>query len=311
MSEEGLVYAEGERVTYRASGLGGCEKALVAARLNYDASPPPQKLLEVFEAGHKAEAEFYAKHDTHYTGYQEVVQIEVAPGVYVRGHIDGLVKTPPTWPRIVSEIKSQSDDEFKKWKPAAFVTSPLWKKYTWQFSVYMWAAGNPQGGPAKLELARVNRETGDSEIHVYSVPWHDLDEIRQRVLRIEALAELELLPSCDEEGEWGCPYWKQFHRGEEKEWVVEEDDELDEAAALHKMLQGEEKEAAKRVADSRKRIIKILGERVDIHTTGGYDVKVLEIETKEHMVKGSKSTRLVIERRKGHDDGRRVVEEDG
>lgn len=297
-----------QKIVYRASSLGYCDKALVAARLNHTPSPAPAKLQATFDAGHDAET--WVNTQLHLTYQQDSVRLDI-PGTdaCVIGHIDGLEALPPPLLRV-AEIKSQSPREYDRWTEDSWTRDPLWRKYAWQVSVYMHATGNARGDRAELALVRVRRpgpcdcdpDPGSSYIHktdcnsdhrftvrVYTKPFHTLPEIYARVQYLEELAANELLPACTANNAFGCPF---FHLHEDDtEWL--DDDEIDEACEDYAEARTDRDLADARVKVAKERLTKILGGPRKVQTRR-YRVTYAEVEVKEHVVKASKQQRLTV-----------------
>lgn len=285
MSEHRMVYFDHDlnRVCYRASSFGGCDRALVAARLDYDPAAPPEALQRIFDAGHEAEEWLTANH-VQVDHAQETVTLDVGE-VSIVGHIDGYRDG-----RVV-EIKSQSPAEYERWTPDSWTEDPLWRKYAWQTSIYMHALG------CGLELVRVRRPTEEHlepefSHHFYEKPFHTVAEIYDRVALIERYARDESLPSCTTTRLYGCPYY-QFHEGPE----LIEDTLLDEACHYYRMLQTEAKELDAKIKAAKERVMGALGERGEVETLGGWKVKQTTFEKKGYEVKARTETRLTVTER--------------
>lgn len=273
--ERAMVYEDDGTIVYRASSFGGCDTALVAARLNYPASPPPGKLQQVFDAGNAAEGWVNEK----LIRQQEEFRMDIGPGVQIRGHIDGMDPHPAA--HRVIEIKSQSALMFDSWSEDSWTTDPLWVKYAWQVSIYSHAFG------AAVDVWRLDRGTRAISKHSVS-PFHTMDEIVARVRHLEGLAREMILPECTAKS-WGCPYY-QLH--EQDEAVA--DEELDEACSYYKFTQDKEKVAKRQVAEAKQRVIEVLRGRPKVSTFGGYSVKLSTFKKDEYTVKASEQTRLTI-----------------
>ncbi len=296
MSDEPMVYEGSSAIVYRASSLGFCDRALVAARLGYPALPPPAKLQQTFDAGHQAEAWAISSDGPLNVRYaQDPVQLTIPgtdPPVVLQGHLDGLKDLPPPL-AVVVEIKSQSPDMYDRWTEDAWTTDDLWVKYAWQVSVYMWAAGNARGGNAELDVVRVRRP-GEGELYQYTVhhyarPFHSLDEIYARVRSIEQYAREGQLPACDKGEQWGCPYM-QLH--DQREVVM--DDDLDDACRWYARAKADTKNAKAAEDEARRALLEVLGERKDVLTFGGYSVKYTTYKTREKVIPPGEQTRLTV-----------------
>jgi hypothetical protein len=237
--ERPVVFSEARGTVYRASGLGGCLNALVAARKGYDAIPPPTMLQSVFARGHEAEIQVVQRaveEGTDITNRQEVVELVVTeqPKVVVRGHLDGRIGDR------IAEIKSQDQqhwDMFEKWG---------WERgwfpqYKWQVSVCMIAAN------AECYLIRYNRETEQWKWSIVREPFYSESEIISRVIGIEQLAKGQLNQVCEWK-KWGCGYCHLF-----EDPPLDHDDELTELAQEYRLafLQLKEDQARVEVLKAR------------------------------------------------------------
>jgi hypothetical protein len=282
---------EDGKVVYRASALGMCTRALVAARQGYEQQPPPAKLQEVFDAGHRAEEDFFARLSV----FDEVVQqqlevsLPITSRITVVGHLDGLRISAPKGAEVI-EVKSQSDDMWHDWKPKFWTEDALWKKYAWQISVYYHATQ-----AQTITVYRYNRTTCMVAAETYHRAFHDLAEIRDRVLNIESLALDQDLPDCKENA-WGCPFG-YLH----KELEPVDEPRLEELIKDYYLL--------KRVKDANDRemvrikglITECLAGRPKVLLVSGVTVSRSEYVTKAHEVKESKSVRLTITKPKERD----------
>jgi hypothetical protein len=265
-----VVNVYSDRVEYRASGLGSCLTALVAARTGYSAAPPPPKLQSIFDMGNMLEDVAIAKMvDTGWSveGQQLEVRLEVAPDVYVVGHIDGLGLMPdllvaelawagtPYPPDVVFDVKSQGEST---WNELDRVDDPwalpLFAGYLWQFSVYSLALDLPP------IVVRIHRETED--IEVLPVPLdrlYSMDDIRARVLEVETQADTGELPACTE-FRFGCPYYYLHSMWQTEEVWPEVNDQNVYDALLrdYRDAQIREEDAAKDKATARQALIDAL-----------------------------------------------------
>jgi hypothetical protein len=295
-------------VGYRASALGMCDKALVLARLGYEPSPVNKKLQAVYESGHKAEEWFRTTGNAKGVNFaQDSIRLDVPDtNASIVGHIDGL-RQPTAGLRLVVEIKSQSTHLFAAWTDDAWHHDPLWKKYAWQVSAYLWGVGNGHGGPAELQLVRIRRPEhpdDDYQIHTsnYFKPFHSLNDLYERVWRIEQQTDL---PTCDTP-QFGCPYWT-FH----EEAEVVEDDDLDRACAHLKMAEKCAEMAEMEVKDAKEAVKTVLADRYEsvegktaVSTLGGFSVKLTTFEKKAYDVKARHvdartETRLTVTKGEG------------
>lgn len=228
MSEEGelggdnrpIRYVEqvdgGEKVVYRASSLGACERALVAAANGYAPSPKPDWFQEVLDEGSAAESLINAMWEDK-SGYPTVAdqhEVELEIGeidgrlIVVRGHIDGMA--PGTSPKL-REYKKFRDSTWQKFLQRGVECNV---NYPWQVSIYMHALGAEEcefvGGHAAFDEWSNNLSISEVYCHRLAQPPFSLKAIRQRVIRIERLIntgfdakEVDCQMSM-----YPCPYFK-------------------------------------------------------------------------------------------------------
>jgi hypothetical protein len=207
----------GAQATYRASALGGCRRALLAARQGMIPKPPPEKFTNeertgIFDRGEDAEdlvipmliEQGFAIHHQ-----QQEVELcfPSMPSVRVLGHIDALTEPGSKFlPAEVGqfthllEIKRFGAANWKKWIEGKFDAFP---QYAVQVAVYMHA----------LELADLcmvihNGETGDYDISWYERPPRELWELEALVAGIEE-ANSAGLPLSEVEctKNYPCPFY--------------------------------------------------------------------------------------------------------
>jgi hypothetical protein len=262
------VTAEG-KVEYRASALGGCDLALLAARLGYDAIPIREdaKILKVFEAGHRIEDEVLNEYfPTTVVQRQETVRLPITRNIDVVGHIDGFDTTDG----CIVEVKSQSQDawdlfEKKHWDAGLFL------KYKWQVSAYMWAHFGPfSHHPLKLirALRDENQEwTGEYTASYVDYPFYSIAQIRERILRIELAAQTGvLIAECTPS--FPCPY---FYLHEEIDRDMIDDESV--CALAREYVEAKQTEAiAKGKKANVKKALRIAVEKDKYKTKDGYKI---------------------------------------
>lgn len=212
------VFDDG-RVEYRASALGGCDMALLAARLGYDAVPlnPNAKIMETFAAGHRIEEEVLATMPW-VTYRQQEIYLDVTEKIKVVGHVDGLEFGSDTH---LIEIKSQNLEEWERFRKERW-HGGFFPKYKWQVSAYMIAFEEP------LKLIRALRDkdgswTGTTDVSYVDEPFYSMADIRARVLRVEAAARTGVLNAeCTKS--FPCPY---FYLHDEIDRELIDDDTVD------------------------------------------------------------------------------------
>lgn len=191
-----IVYAEDGRWVYRASALGGCRTALVAARLGL----PP--VGGVPEAVRRAAADGWRWEEVVATEMalvrrQETVELAVSDDIFVRGHIDGLVVTDEgeLMCRLV-EVKTVSGEVGWRSLADALAAQPRWR-----LQIAAYAAGL---GLHRVRLVVVDRRTGERT--VLDGPAPDAAEVVERVREVEEIAASTSLPADADCGEPWCRY---------------------------------------------------------------------------------------------------------
>lgn len=231
------------RIEYRASALGGCDMALLAARLGYDAVPlkPDASIMKVFDRGKRIEFDYLQSH-RQIREMQQEIYLDITGRLKIIGHIDGYEAGN------IVEIKSQNRvawDEFesKHW------SAGLFPKYKWQVSCYMHAYEAP------LKLIRVlvddNGVAKEENISYVDEPFYSLSEIRARILRVEAAAATGVL-SAECNKMFPCQYF-YLHDEIDRELI---DDDTVEALAREYQAAGAEAKAARGKADMAKRALR-------------------------------------------------------
>lgn len=281
--DRAAVYEEDGKVYYRASSLGGCLTMLAAARQQLEAQPPSGKQLEIYEAGNDAEDWVLGNH-LMIGNLQEEVVLSVTKRISVVGHIDGEYVDgdyPAKLPIV--EIKSQSPDLFDVWTPDYWTEDELWKKYAWQVSAYMLAKGK------QLEMIRVRREEPliFQSVQTIEKPFHTLDEIRNRILTVEALAADSITPCTTPN--FFCPY-PYLHPQPEPI----EDTEMEGLVVEYLAAKSRVDTESSRVKAIKADIEKRLDGREKVLLLSGATISRSEFEVKEHTVKASRQVRVTV-----------------
>jgi hypothetical protein len=208
MSDRASVICTADRITYRASSFGYCIRRLVAARLGYDAKPPPARLQQAFDEGHELEPIILETLVEDYGWQLEQPQAEMSlhlgtgpdgRELYIDGHVDALGTQPggSHWMPVDAKAFAQStmDD---------FLASGLlaYPHYAWQQSAYCEGFGSD---PFCLPLW--NKATQQLTVKVYDTHPYTYDDIQERIYDIEERATApEALTDIECPGSWGCPY---------------------------------------------------------------------------------------------------------
>lgn len=268
------------RVVYRASALGGgCQKALVAARLEYAAMPPPKEMQDRFDEGHLHEPHVLEKMRREgwtIWGEQETVELQVTGRIVVRGHIDAKGAVDITSHEVkdvqanIVEVKTQSKDEWDGFERNGW-DHGFFPGYKWQLSAYMLATKLP------AVLVRKNRNSGQIKMEWVDEPFYSLVDIRKRVLEIEALASEGLPNECLPTVKYPCPYYylhtKELAVADAASLpVVVKDEELEELARVYVEAAAVSKREKERADQTKRAILRALDGRGKVETVGGVKI---------------------------------------
>jgi len=215
MSDAPIVTVEPGLIIYRASALGGCTRALYAARKQLDPKPPPEAFSNpegtgYFDRGHDAEDLVIDKLvDAGWTVYDRQGEYDLPVlepklmtdnRVIVRCYIDGKGTRPESEFEHLVEIKNFGPDNWAKWQAGSFAAFPL---YAMQFSVCLFAADCRDGA-----FVVRNNETGELSITIVETAPRELWEIETRVLQVEELHNMNAdLMGIECNLNYPCPYY--------------------------------------------------------------------------------------------------------
>lgn len=206
-------------VVYRASALGGCERALVAARVGATRHPVPAVIQNAFDEGHRNEPIIMGRFADDHTGQmrlipngenQRQVQIPViwsgkrktSQPIMVRGSLDGLaigVSGDLKGKKIVVDAKAFSTSNFDRMlrDPSKL---PFWDHYITQQMLYARGVGADWAVLAICEKLGGTVEP-ESRCHYH---WIDVageqgrwDEVVSKVRAVEKVAA-KILPRVEE-----------------------------------------------------------------------------------------------------------------
>lgn len=248
-------------VEYRASALGGCDMALLAARLGYDAIPlkVDSPIMKAFDRGNRIEDEVMAKM-VGITERQQEIYLDITNKLKVVGHIDGYHRLSDT----VIEVKSQRKEPWDLFKAYRW-NAGLFPKYKWQVSCYMHAYQAP------LRLIRVlvdeNGEQVEEDHSFVDEPFYSIAEIRARMLRVEATAATGVL-AAECQPTFPCPY---FYLHDEIDRELIDDEAVDALAHEYEDARADEKAAGGR-KDAVRRALREAVEQDRYRTTSGIRV---------------------------------------
>lgn len=194
-------------ISYRASALGGCPRALYAARMGYDAKSTPKQMQLVFDRGHEIENITKQILRQHYNidllRDQEEVTLTIGTvngkRVVVVGHIDGY-----TVETGINEIKGFGEDFLRKYVEQGVSAFP---RYKYQIACYCYAMDEPRWRYIVYDKDSDSDEFSADRLLIasFNTPPMPLHEIVERVLYIEKAAKESAIPDCT--NEYPCPYF--------------------------------------------------------------------------------------------------------
>jgi hypothetical protein len=232
---------------YRASAVGKlCERALWLARTGVPHSPPPANLQTAFVQSANGESVAIAMAEDRYymqvEGRQDTIQIEVAPGVEIRGSIDGYTKADETWLPGLVEVKCIRSEDWSK-RGRGVDLYPGWRE---QVNLYMKGLGYKFG---VLVMGRKDTEgvVDDIAYTNYEYDPRIYARIKNKVLAVEKAVAEGVSLGCDDE-KWGCPYW-QFHEGTQTDVEEIHDQQADTISNQIMRAQATKKETERKIAD--------------------------------------------------------------
>lgn len=213
---------------YRASAVGGCERALIAARSELDRVPPPASLQVKFDEGHAAEHAIMTRFAKDHPGFaidipesdDDQIEVELErtirwgdhyqeTQVIIRGHLDGLAVDPATGFAVVVDAKAFGPSFWKQLQSKGIKAFPY---YLSQMAVYMAATG-AQSAVLPVALKSEDGTVGpDNEVEYHWLTLEDVDieSVFDKIRRVEravGLGETQAeWPDCPPSSLWGCGY---------------------------------------------------------------------------------------------------------
>ncbi len=280
---------------YRASAVGYCEWALLAARMGMEPAAPPDEMQKVFSEGHDNEETilrlFYQQNKylssitAHAGGPDTSCELWIGNTILIRGHVDELAEHAPQSVFVLEAkavgkslwhefIKAIADlPTFDSAGGPVFVRGDslfdgtrltgLWEKYRDQLEVYMAATGATQA--ALIVGRKPDKVEGEERGLVEEIEWVWVTPDVQRLARIKTkIAIIEgrsrggvSLPGECPTQQYPCPYFYMLHPKKEKlQPITIEDDEL--AAAMRNYMEaGQDEKDAKKKKESAKAILDV------------------------------------------------------
>jgi hypothetical protein len=204
------------RVVYRASSVGGCERAFVAAARGMAKRPHPEWFQDVLDEGTNAEQsiiDMYLESGGDMVEGSEQDELELVimddedVVIVVRAHADG--RTPDG----VLECKKFRDSTWPRWKSVGCEVNA---NYPWQVATYLHALHQQGMDDAVVTMVggRFDVERGEVveiDLRFYNNPPIPLRAFKQKIARIERLIEEGFDPTdadvkCEEK-QYPCGYW--------------------------------------------------------------------------------------------------------
>lgn len=209
--QPGSRYVEGDQVVYRASGLGGCPRALAAWASGFEPAPPPAVMQNAFDEGTALEDRILevAGVSDGTTDRQREIDLSVGrvggKPVIVRAHIDGRY-TGTLIPMLV-ELKKFRDSNWVQWKKYGLDAFP---RYQWQISAEMHELGEEC---MFIVGHAVDGEITEVDTRVIGEPPISLIQIREKITMIEhSISGTGVDLKCDPI-QYPCP-WFFLHDGD-------------------------------------------------------------------------------------------------
>ena len=209
-----IAYQEGDLSIYRASGSGSCLTALVAAKLGYEEARTKYVADILNNAAREGNLHedsvvntLKEEHGWRAWGSQDIMEHQVIPRVFVRGHIDGFCKPPKAQKDRLLEVKTMSKDRFKKWMSLGAnartrLLSDEFESYAYQISWYM-----IHYNMSAMYVVK-NRDSGLLDISEIKTPPIDLKTLKKKIIAAEMWFKRGELPPCETEGgsKFFCPF---------------------------------------------------------------------------------------------------------
>lgn len=253
----GIAYQEGKTSVYRASGIGSCLTAIVAAKLGHEEARTNfagKVMTDAAREGTMHEPHIIETLEVEYGwkiwGSQDSCEYQVMPHTIIRGHTDGICQPKGMRKERGLEVKTMSKDRFKKWvrlgdDARSRLMSGEFDTYAWQVSVYMWATGLPFMYVVK------NRDSGKLDISEIATPIIDKKQIRAKVMEAQRWALKGEIPPCAaaSDSQFFCPF--PYLHEDTSGFGMEDDDVTPIESATLALIEGmaaKYKDLAKQVA---------------------------------------------------------------
>lgn len=209
--DHAIVRVTDAGVFYRASALGGCFRALWAARNGFEPKDPPDAMQAIFDRGHEIEDIVLARMESDgWTIYDRQKEVIVPvpgtdPPCFIVGHIDahgqppeGLNATDPEAHLFehVVEVKGFGRSYMDQYRQHGLNGFP-----TYKIQAGAYAIGSP--------CADIAFSVYDKESDSYSVQFIENEvpewQLHALVLAVEEMTRKQEIPSCT--NVYPCPYY--------------------------------------------------------------------------------------------------------
>lgn len=178
-------YEENGRIIYRASSLMMCDRVFMALAEAYTPASNPEWFQEVLDEGTAMERPIIERYEEQFdaavVGGQQVLEMEVIDGVWIRGHIDGERADREGVLIEAKKVRESSWGKFKRQGIEYIV------HYPWQLSFYMHAGGYEEAEVVGGMYDKDEKAIKDLYVHSITqppIPWKD---IVKRIARLEAM----------------------------------------------------------------------------------------------------------------------------
>lgn len=253
--------------TYRASELGRCIKASVAALLGYEPLPTSEQVQGWYDRGiaHEAECLDVMAAEGWYVSQQlagwetdenQILVKLLIGGALITGHLDGIATGYDPFNRTtcVLEIKAPTAwATFERAVRPGNWADPYAFRMGTQISCYMLATG--------LEAVVACVDDGRLKTFGIEVPPFSWAEIERRVETIETLVRAGELPAACEKDDYPCPF-AYLHEAQ----PVAVDEELDALVSAWHLLDKQAKQLTDSAKAARDRVQAKMGDTEKIVT---------------------------------------------
>lgn len=266
--DRAIVYTEGSRRVYRASALGSCIRALVAAGLGMEPAEPHEFMQRAAEFGAEHEAGIleWLERERGFRMLQRQVPVELSVGARytLRGHVDALASTQGGSGFIV-EVKTAGQERAERLVsalrsgPQTFVEAE--PRYAFQVSVYMlrlklpalyvvWPTLRHDG---QLALAK------SPELVMLEKPPLGWSDVIRRIEDAERWIAKGELPPCDRSDSYFCPFRYLCERRPAEQVAADRAVEIDAWASAYRAAQAQRDQAEALMRQAREKLLELAG----------------------------------------------------